>query len=245
MAGLRGPSIGVLMIGSLFWDKCRKHRKEWRRSRLDLDAARHVKVPIRYGRRSESRACTYTMVFSMRLAQTGEFGHGIVVPCKSHDLLEEAVCLWTAEKACGNNPQCAISAKWGCVAVLENPDSPMPDDVRNAWIERVKGQPGYGKLNAAKDEKVAVDARGFLRIPWPEPVEGPDVGVDMLLATATNPTLTGDDYASAIQITDAWMTSRGKREVSYFWNNRKKGIKTFEDEKIRKRLSALGQHSSE
>jgi|SRR3990170_7778359 len=44
---------GILIIGSLLWDNCQ--RDAWRRSRLCVDRAVHVKAPIYYGRRSNSR----------------------------------------------------------------------------------------------------------------------------------------------------------------------------------------------
>lgn len=54
--------IGVLIIGSLYWDDDKPHREEWRRDRLRMDNRQYVKVPIRYGRYSETRK-GYTMVF--------------------------------------------------------------------------------------------------------------------------------------------------------------------------------------
>src|SRR5580692_12520499 len=52
-------SIGVLIIGSLYWDP---RRQGWRDSRLDVDNVFNVHAPIRYGRRSTGRGHTYTMV---------------------------------------------------------------------------------------------------------------------------------------------------------------------------------------
>lgn len=239
MAGTDGLRIGVLMVGSLYWDKDREHRLEWRRIRLEMPAAQHVKVPIRYGRRSSKREFTYTMVFSTSLNED-QFGQGIVVPCKSRDLIEEAVYLWTAETNCGKNRKCKISASWGCVAVVENPDNPLPEKVRKAWIERVSHERCYGQLDSAKGEKVAVDGRGFLQVPWPETVEEGEIGVDVLLATATNPTIVEGEYASAMEIAGAWMTRRGKKESKYFWNNTNDRIATFQDRDIEERLRARG-----
>ena len=42
--------IGVLIIGSLYWEE-KPHRDKWRRERLCVESRQHVKVPIRYGRR--------------------------------------------------------------------------------------------------------------------------------------------------------------------------------------------------
>ena len=242
MAGTDDLRIGVLMVGSLYWDEDREYRKEWRDDRLEMGAAQHVRVPIRYGRRSRSRECTFTMVFSTRLIEEGMLGQGIVVPCKTPDLLREAVYLWKAETNNQRNPRRAISAEWGCVAVVENLCNPMPERDRNAWIERVSRERCYGHLNSATAEKVAVDGQGFLQIPWPEPVDGEEIPVDVLLATATNPTIVEGEYASANEIADAWMTPPGKKEVNYFWNNTNERIKTFQDREIEERLRAQRIH---
>ena len=70
-------NVGVLIIGSLFWDS-EQNRPAWRDARLDMATAQTVTAPIRYGRRSgRNRGYTYTMVFS-RLA---ELGHAKVVQC--------------------------------------------------------------------------------------------------------------------------------------------------------------------
>ena len=39
-----GLSLGVLIIGSLYWDCKRSERVEWRRKRLDLDRKCCVRV---------------------------------------------------------------------------------------------------------------------------------------------------------------------------------------------------------
>ena len=94
--------IGVLIIGSLFWDPS-DPRKKWRCERLDpLVAKRHVRAPIRYGRKSSTRGNSYTMVFSAGLCEK-KFGQAIVVPCRrpvrdTDDLVEEAVYLWAARE---------------------------------------------------------------------------------------------------------------------------------------------------
>ena len=240
--------IGVLIIGSLYWDDL-THRDKWRRARLCLDAKRHVRAPIRYGRRSGSRGCSYTMVFSLSLVPD-KLGRAIVVPCcrtvrSASDLVDEAVHLWTAETSYGKNPKCRISAMngWGCVALLENPDHPMSDELRACWTNRVSRELCYGQLlNSAVGEEVVVDKSGFLNIPWPSSEDGSDLGVDALLATATNPTFVdGDHYPSPCQVANAWNTHDGKDYIDYFCKNRAHGIKTFQDTEIEDRLRELWQ----
>lgn len=44
-------NAAVLIIGSLWWDKC-DVRTQWRADHLLVDQARHVAAPVRYGRKS-------------------------------------------------------------------------------------------------------------------------------------------------------------------------------------------------
>ena len=180
-------NIGALIIGSLYWDKS-QYRCNWRRDRLDMDIHFHVKVPIRYGRRSQSRGCSYTMVFSPGLSQE-RFGYGIVVPFKSRDLIKEAEYFWTAERDRGRSNQ-RISADWGCVALVENPERPISHDIRHAWDERLSREPCYAQMfNTPLGEEAPVNRSGFLISPWPVTASGRPLRFDILIATATNPTL--------------------------------------------------------
>ena len=226
------------MIGSLFWSKCR-HRVQWREKRLDVAARQYVDVPIRYGRRSSGWGCSFTMVFSAELGQD-QLGKGMVVPCHSGDLFEEATALWTAETANGKNPKQRLSADWGCVALLQNSERPIPKDLRDKWTRRVLAEPCYGQLNSAIGENVAVDDGGFLNIPWPTTKKGVGLGVDVILATATNPTIVEGRYTPVEDIAAAWSAGKGKADGRYFHNNRSHGIETFQDERIEELLGERG-----
>ena len=226
--------IGVLMIGSLYWCK-RAHRVPWRSKRLDIAAKQYVSVPIRYGRRSSGWNCSFTMVFSTELGQD-QLGRGILVPCHSGDLIGEATALWTAETRKGENPKKRISAGWGCVSLLQNSERPIPTELRDQWTRRVSVEPCYGKMNSASDEKVVVDDSGFLNIAWPTTDKGIDPGVDVILATATNPTIVEGRYPPVEDIAAAWKVGKGKADGRYFRNNRRHGIKTFQDDMIEKLL---------
>ena len=243
-AGGQSISVAVLIIGSLYWDP-RTHRKEWRSSRFNLDDWKHVRVPIRYGRVSPSRGCSYTMVFSEGLDED-EYGQAIVVPCRQQatdvgELVDEAELLWLAERAAGSAPNGRISVDWGCVALRMNPECPLPDEIRSGWTERVSRESCYGQLNSAVDEDVVVDKSGILNIPWPKSVRGGDLPYDVLLATATNPTIVRGHYPSPRQIADRWNTSNGKKHVNYFRENQAHGIRTFQDDNLADRLRELGR----
>lgn len=239
--------IGVLIIGSLFWDS-KHHRTLWRRQRLDMDAAQRVCAPIRYGRRSTGRGCSYTMVFSTSLIAEDEFGKAQVVPCthavsSAAEIANEAEALWLAERPPDSEPNSRISASWGCVALVEHPKRPLSDEVRLGWAGRVAREGcDYAQLNSAVGEEPAVDQQsGLLNIPWPTLVDGSDLACDVLLATATNPTIVGGSYPSAQQIADAWNTLDGKKHVNYFHNNRESNIATFQDGEIEERLRELSR----
>ena len=180
------------------------------------------------------------MVFSTELGQD-QLGGGIVVPCRSGDLFGEAIALWTAETAKGENPKDRISGAWGCVALLENPERPVPKGLRERWTRRVSTEPCHGKLNSAVGEKVAVDDNGFLNISWPTKEKGVEPGVDVILATATNPTIIEGRYPPAEDIAAAWKVGKGKADGRYFRNNRSHGIETFQDQRIAELLGEGGR----
>lgn len=230
--------IGVLIVGSLYWDDS-PPRAAWRSERLDCVRRQRVRVSVRYGRRSSRRGDSYTMVFSSGLREE-QFGTAIAIPFKSENLLEEGEHLWAAEAPSAGGPKGRISARWGCVALLEHPQVPLPRDIRARWTERVVREPHYGKLDHAHDELSAVDERGLLGICWPRAENGSLLEMDALLATATCPTLNAGDYPSSRKIADAWSTLGGRKEAKYFWCNRKHGITTFQDAEIEARLRELG-----
>ena len=234
-------SIGMLIIGSLYWDD-QPHRTQWRHERLDLDAPRSILAPIRYGRRSQTRRNSYTMVFSETLAREDvKLGRAIFVPCKRlvrsvEDLVEEAEILWAAERN-SDASNGRISADWGCVALAVNPAHPIPDDLRRGWATRVSREECYGGLDRAEDEEAIVEGSGVLNVPWPKCTDGSPLEVNALLATATNPTLVDGRYPSAKQIAEAWNTNTGSNYVQYFWKNRKHNITTFQDDEIESHLN--------
>lgn len=68
--------IGILIIGSLYWEMT-EYRGNWRENRLDVAGECHVRVPIRYGRRSRNRGWSFTMVVSPGLSED-MYGQAIV-----------------------------------------------------------------------------------------------------------------------------------------------------------------------
>lgn len=225
-AAANGFSLGVLIIGSLYWDA--GERDAWRREcLLDVDNPHRVRVPIRYGRYSDGRK-SYTMVFSPDLNED-RFGHAVAIQCKSQDIVEEAKRLWAAEKK--KVGDYGVSASWGCVGLLPNPDSArLLSEPCQHWREFVR-ECGERSSNYRKLAKVdaGINEDGLLTIRWPKLLDGSTLAFDALLATATKPT-SHDPQPS--EIAGPWKTSPGKGDVHYFHNNRKNGIQTFQDDRI-------------
>jgi hypothetical protein len=227
-------NAGILIVGSLRWDE---RRQVWRDARLDMTSAQTVTAPIRYGRRSETRGNTYTMVFSRGC----ETGHGTLVRCvrpisSIGDLISEAEHLWAAEQNAIVGRQ--ISAGWGCVTLLCNPARDIPQTFLTGWANRVAQERNYGNVPQALDEGRLVSAGGLLQIAWPQSVkDGAAAPLDFMLATATRPSLTGTplSYPTVEMIADAWSADQNNN-VGYFLENQKHGIRTFQDDAIRVRL---------
>lgn len=241
------PSVGVIAIGSLYWDCC-PNRLAWRREWLDMSKAVRVALPIRYGRRSASRGDTFTMVFSRPCLRSDYgLGIGVAIPFKREitspsDLLEAAEALWTAERN-QKHANGKLGASWGCVGLLPNPRSRTTAEYVKAWKERVAADAGYPTLSHTKSERRAVDpVSGLLDIPWPsESGGGSVVPWDLLLGTATNPTLEGvpQRYPTAREIATAWVED-SQGFVEYFRENCASGISTFQDRFIASVLETHG-----
>lgn len=246
MGKTQGLQLGVLIIGSLYWD-CSKIRTKWRQDRLCLKAKQHVKVPIRYGRRSSSRGNSYTMVFSMNLVHENRCGQAIVAPCQqlvsnSEGLVKEAKYLWAAESNEKYSADISTCKSWGRIVLLENPKRLIPDEIRRGWCNHILSNTYYEKEMGFADSKdIAVDeSGGFLRTPWPKLRDGSDLETDILLATVTDPEIDKiGDYPSSQTIAQAWNTCKGKKYIDYFCKNRAYGIKTAQDVEIQDQLCEL------
>ena len=175
------------------------------------------------------------MVFSE--LPEAQLGQAIIVACQREvsspaDLIAEAEWLWSAEdnKVPSRptlSPTKSISAEteWGCVALLRNPQSNVPQELLDGWTKRVLKEQHYN----ANDRR-RVDGRGMLLIDWPQLTEG-GLAPDLLLATSNDPDPT---YPTVQEIADAW--NRDPDSAEYFHENRKNGIYTFQDEAIKEGL---------
>lgn len=229
--------IGILIIGSLLWDGS-PVRCQWRRDRLGCTEHAKVRVPIRYGRKSSKRGDTFTMVFARSCSSPERLGTALVVParaecCDPTHLLEEAECLWAAEQK--SPDRAGIASNWGRVCLVHQPDRPLPDHFTSLWKATIKSAGRrYRAVPAAVGEEQLIDpVSGVAQFEWPIDAESqqPLIGFDLLLMTATEPTLTESRYPSAKEIAEAWRAD-ANGNASYFYSNLKHGITTFEDEEI-------------
>lgn len=179
------------------------------------------------------------MVFAKSCEEPEKLGTGIVVParaecCEPEHLLEEAEHLWAAER--DSEDVGGICAQWGRVCILQNPGASAPEPILMAWQAKVSAAcNSYAELPSADGEEPVLDASiGRALFDWPTECETsqPLSGFDLLLMTATAPTLQGLRYPTAKEIADAWRGDK-QENVRYFYNNRHFGITTFEDEQIR------------
>lgn len=211
---------GVLIIGSLLWDK--EHRDSWRRSHLRLDEKVHVKVSIRYGRRSGNRGDTFTMT----LSPDKPLGQAVVVSCariieEPAGMIAEAQALWRAERPQAS--QGSIGAPWGCVGALFR-DERAHAKWRAAWREYFRS--GTTPVAPVNDD-------GTLCIPWPLTAsESKQLQLDVILATSTK---AETPQPTAAEIADAWLDQHEGHE-RYFLENVRHGIRTSDDALIWRRI---------
>jgi hypothetical protein len=152
-----GLRIGILIVGSLIWDP-ELGRLRWRAKRLLTEESLAVSVPIRYGRLSEKRNWTYTMVFS-RLCMRADHGMGTgkAVPCRQRvltvgDLVSEAEKLWLAECK-GRSRHGRVSGTLGSVGLLVNPRATVPPPLLEGWAKFVGQEPMYGRVSSSHSER--------------------------------------------------------------------------------------------
>jgi len=175
------------------------------------------------------------MVFSRFCSAPEKLGTALAVParteCETPDqLIEEAEYLWAAE--CDSSECNGITAGYGRVCLLCNPARAVPHIFVNAWQEKVAAAGRlYRAVPAPREEDSILNPHsGLAQIDWPTDTEtqhGPS-DFDLLLMTATEPTLIDGRFASVNDVAQAWRNDT-ESHVSYFYNNRKHGITTFED----------------
>ena len=136
-------------------------------------------------------------------------------------------------------------ANWGAVGILPNPersDDGLLASVCKRWtVEYIQAAKKLDfNLAIAPGEKPAITESGVFDLEWPKPIGETPLDFDVILATATSPTVT-PDYPSINEIADAWIYSKdtSKRYEQYFFRNIENGIRTFQDGAIWHRIQQL------
>ncbi|MCY1719220.1 hypothetical protein OU798_02650 [Prolixibacteraceae bacterium Z1-6] len=237
---------GVLIIGSLLWDKDTNNRDEWWH-RLDLKRKQKVLLPIRYGRTStKNRKGTYSMVFSTSLEKSNKLGVGYFVPFAKEinsreDFREEVLDFAMAEGFHQNR----IAANWGAVCLKINQEISQSNSefLLNAWSQLVNDNinnrnikqtiPNLKEFGESTENKSITD-NWILNINDNIFAEIPDVDFILATSNALKHRKTNEiKYPSKLEIAKAMIEGD---YYEYFLRNRLSGIKTNEDKIILKIL---------
>ena len=230
----------VLLIGSLLWEdennslekKLGKVREEWRKN-LSLDQKVPIKVPIRYGRRSSTRRCTYTMIFSNSIE---ELGSAFIIPFKKEtytgsdvDILKkQAYGLSYAEGISINILSGKLITTWGCVAIYFNQrENKDYCELKEYWKTLFNN---FNNCNyKLGEEEPSITINGELNFN----LEIPD-SIDYVLATSLIPNIS--NYPDNKHIAEAILESNPRYDT-YFLENVKNGIRVLNDDEIIGNLS--------
>lgn len=238
--------IGVIIIGSLFWETTEK-RINWRKG-LAVDEKKIVNLPIRYGRQSlENRMGTYSMVFSNNVNHPKYLGKGLVIPFRKRvqsvqDFATQMIKLSEAEGI----SETRIFKSWGTVCLIINPfiEKEKQNEIIELWDNLVnqtrqnltRGQsPPEIKMFGEENEQKSINDNLNLNLNLDNQFKNELKDFDALVATANAVKLNGsiNKYPSIKQIAKAINDSK---YFDYFLNNTLNSISTFQDKQIAKIL---------
>jgi hypothetical protein len=225
---------GAIIIGSLFWEKTPK-RTKWRQVYLEtIENKTPVPIRIRYGRKSNTRQDTFTMIVSNH--PYTDFGTAYILPFKERVLnarnLESQAFAMAKAEGLWKKTEPSLNKNWGTVGLLINPKlekSRSLEIVRDRWA-KLYSEYDWDKLDyQIENEPELIDENGFLNIEWTEEMND----FDFLIATLTvpNPKKFLNEQTIADKINET-----GYDE--YFLNNYQNGIRTFQDEGIIEKLKS-------
>ncbi|MBD3293829.1 MAG: hypothetical protein GF393_12970 [Armatimonadia bacterium] len=230
---------GIIIIGSLIWEdhldnkKTDNIRKDWRQQYL-IEKRTLTKVPIRYGRESQTREDTYTMIFSKSCEDN--LGQGLILPFNEdiitfEGLERQAIALAKAE-GIYKASNLRLTSSWGSVGLLINPklnqtDFASKELIQKKWSEIYRSYcdtfiADYYKTSDENSSPITQD--GFLNITWQTEMDG----FDLLLATPVIP-----KPKSFLNAEDIAQRMIDKKYKTYFLNNKKNNIDTTMDDKIK------------
>jgi len=244
---------GVLIIGSLFWDKHRKNedniRKDWRDSNLDFNNAVPVRLPIRYGRKSGGGI--FTMVFSPALERSNNLGVGYVVPFLSNpisnfeNIKSEALAFAKAEGFGSTDNPCFYDSWGGSLGIIFNDElieKKKQNEVLQNWKKNFVKDGGGKDLNDYRvgKERRSIDNYGRISIEWPTPLDPREKSkldtLEFLIGASNKPKYSDGVYCYP-KIEELIQSIKKDRTRYYFYNNLRNGITTYQDNRILKGLN--------
>jgi len=222
----------VLVIGSLLWEDENnslnkfqgKLRSDWRKS-LDIKNKIQLRVPIRYGRKSSSKRCTYTMIFSNSQVKLGT---AFLIPFHKVsldfvDIKKQALELSIAEGISIRKYPNRLIASWGAVGIALNNNSENDLGViRKCWEKEFESFKNGGYQIG--EEIPSIKENGELNFEFKIPE-----GIDYVFATPVKPNIS--EYPSADKVVEAILES-SPRYDTYVKENYHNGIRTEGDIEI-------------
>lgn len=219
----------VIVIGSLLWENEENSldkeqgelRTEWREN-LALEKKISIRLPIRYGRKSSSRQCTYTMLFSNSVT---DLGKAFLIPFKKEissfdELKEQAFELSKAEGISTKKYPKRLISKWGAVAIHFNKNrSEFLTDFQMNWHKEFSefDNHDYG----IGTEETSITENGELNFELNYPDE-----FDYVFATPVKPNIS--EYPTILRIAEAINKSNPKYDT-YVKENFNNGIRVLND----------------
>lgn len=221
----------VLVIGSLLWENETnslnknqgKLREKWRKD-LDFENKIAVKVPIRYGRKSGSRICTYTIIFSNSVKSLGT---AFIVPYKEETnsfekIRQQAIELSKAEGISKKSSDNLI-ASWGAVGIAFNKNKGgIYAKLKKNW--RKKFKTFKNKDYRIGSESPSIKENGELNFEF----EIPNT-IDYVFATPVKPNIA--EYPNNEKIIEAILESNPRYDT-YVIENYQNGIRIENDDEL-------------
>lgn len=219
------PIGGLAVLGSLLWDDS-PNRKRWRKTIFTADSSIEIPLPVRYGRISKSRNCTFTMVLDGD-TEPGKSQFLRFKEEKSQEVPRVISALISAEI---NQDKYYRNSywSWGCIGYLINPKSSHAEELTSIFDKRYNDfkPKDYNSLSVRN----IIDSNGKLNIDWPDIIPN----VDYLLCTLTKPNV------------DSWPTPKlialkmiVNNYDEYFKENLKNDLNTYQDNEIMEFLNSI------
>jgi hypothetical protein len=208
---------------------------------LDKTKERHLDLPICYGRISNTRNCTYTMVYSQECKADGKMGRGIVIPFSGNpvtieQIKQQASAMIEAEHNAEVNFE-RYNWSWGALGIAVNPAHISKESEKyNLIAELLKyWSSQFGKKFQPNDYRVGIETAimsqsGNLLIDWKEELND----LDFVIGTAIKPEIPA--YPNPEKITARMKVSEYEK---YFRENINAGISTYQDGGIIKLLDVI------